>query len=76
MDALREHLVLSIRGGQAYIDFKKGLEGIQHDLRGVRPNKALHSVYDELEHMRRAQEDLLDFTLDPDWKPREWPAGF
>jgi len=76
MDAFREHLVLSLKGGQAFVDYKAGLEGIKPELRGVRPNKALHSVYEELEHMRRAQEDLLDFALDPDWKPKEWPTGF
>ncbi|HIH87798.1 TPA: hypothetical protein HA344_01145 [Candidatus Bathyarchaeota archaeon] len=76
MDAFREHLVLSLKGGQAFVDYKAGLDGIKPELRGVRPNKALHSVYEELEHMRRAQEDLLDFALDPDWKPKEWPMGF
>jgi hypothetical protein len=76
MDAFREHIVLSLKGGQAFVGYKKGLDGIKPELRGVRPNKALHSAYEELEHMRRAQEDLLDFALDPNWKPREWPSGF
>jgi hypothetical protein len=76
MDTFREHLVLSLKGGQAFVDYKAGLDGMKPELRGVRPNKALHSVYEELEHIRRAQKDLLDFALDPDWKPTEWPMGF
>jgi hypothetical protein len=76
MDALRDHLVKSLRGGQAFVPFNKALAGIRPELRNVRPNKALHSIYEELEHMRLAQKDLLDFALDPDWKPPKWPEGF
>lgn len=76
MDALREHLVKSLKGGQAFVPFKKALAGIRPELRNVRPNKELHSIYEELEHMRSAQKDLLDFALDPDWKPPKWPEDF
>ncbi len=76
MDVLREHLVKSLKGGQAFVPFKEALEGIRPELRNVRPNKELHSIYEELEHMRSAQKDLLDFALDPDWKPPKWPEDF
>jgi hypothetical protein len=76
MEGLREHLVKSLRGGQAFVPFKKALEGIRPELRSVRPRKELHSIYEELEHMRLAQKDLLDFALDPKWKPPKWPEMF
>ena len=76
MDALRDHLVKSLKGGQAFVPFNKALAGIRPELRNVRPNKELHSIYEELEHMRSAQKDLLDFALDPDWKPPKWPEDF
>jgi hypothetical protein len=76
MDALRDHLVKSLKGGQAFVPFNKALAGIRPELRNVRPNKELHSIYEELEHMRSAQKDLLDFALDPDWKPPRWPEDF
>jgi hypothetical protein len=76
MDALRDHLVKSLKGGQAFVPFEKALAGIRPELRNVRPNKELHSIYEELEHMRSAQKDLLDFALDPDWKPPKWPEDF
>jgi hypothetical protein len=76
MDVLREHLVKSLKGGQAFVPFKEALAGIRPELRNVRPNKELHSIYEELEHMRSAQKDLLDFALDPDWKPQKWPEDF
>lgn len=76
MDAFREHLVKSLRSGQAFVPFMKALEGVKPELRSVRPRKELHSVYEELEHMRLAQKDLLDFALNPDWKPPKWPEDF
>jgi hypothetical protein len=68
--------VKSLRGGQAFVSFKDALDGVKPELRNVRPRKELHSIYEELEHMRLAQKDLIDFALDPDWKPPSWPEGF
>lgn len=76
MDVLREHLVKSLRGGQAFVPYRKALEGIRPELRGVRPNDELHSIYEELEHMRICQEDLLYYALEPDWESPSWPDGF
>jgi hypothetical protein len=76
MDALREHLVNSLKGGQAFLPYRKALEGIDPECRSIKPNKELHSIYEELEHIRRAQKDLLDFALDPNWKPPNWPEAF
>jgi hypothetical protein len=76
MEVLREHLVKSLKGGQAFVPYRKALEGIRPELRGVRPNDELHSIYEELEHMRICQEDLLYYALEPDWESPNWPDGF
>jgi len=76
MDVLREQLAKSLVGGQAFVPFRRALDGVRPELRGVRPNESLHSIYEELEHMRICQEDLLYYALDPDWEsPRgSWPT--
>ena len=76
MEVLREQLVKALRGGQAFCSYEKGLKGIKPELRGVRPNERLHSIYEELEHMRLAQQDLLYYALEADWESPEWPEGF
>ena len=76
MDALREQLSKSLWGGQAFVPYKKALEGIKPELRNKKPNEKLHSIYQELEHMRRAQEDLLYYAIDDDWESPDWPEGF
>lgn len=76
MDVLRQHLVKSLNGGQAFVPFSKALESIRPELRNVRPREELHSVYEELEHMRIAQQDLLYFALEDEWESPVWPEGF
>jgi hypothetical protein len=73
---LREHLVKSLRGGQAFASFEKALSGVTPELINMRPSGTLHSVYEELEHMRIAQQDLLYYAFDEGWEPRPWPEGF
>jgi hypothetical protein len=76
MDVLREHLVRSLRGGQAFVSFEKALSKAKPDSINARLNGALHSIYEELEHMRLAQQDLLYYTFEEGWEPRQWPEGF
>jgi len=76
LEALRDQLAKSLKGGQAFLSYEKALEGIEPELRGVRPNEKLHSIYEELEHMRIAQQDLLYYALESDWESPEWPEGF
>jgi uncharacterized damage-inducible protein DinB len=73
---LRESLVELLRGGHAHVSAKKALAGVKPELRNARPADGLHSVWEELEHMRRAQEDILRYTLDPSWQSPEFPAGY
>jgi uncharacterized damage-inducible protein DinB len=73
---LREHLVELLRGGQAHVSPEKALTDIDPKLRSVAPARVLHSVWEELEHIRIAQEDILRYTLDASWKSPEWPSGY
>jgi uncharacterized damage-inducible protein DinB len=35
-----------------------------------------HTIWELLEHVRIAQEDILRYTLDPGWESPEWPDGY
>lgn len=74
--ALRSDLIELLRGGQAHITAKKALAGIEAEQRTVRPQDRIHSIYEELEHMRLCQEDILRYTLDATWKSPPWPDGY
>ena len=74
--ALRNHLIELLRGGQAHITVEKSLKGLKSEYRNIQPKDRIHSIYEEIEHMRIAQEDIIRYTRDPAWKSPYWPDGY
>ena len=72
---LRSALAELLTKGHAHATPQQALEGVDAKLRGKRP-KGLHSVWEELEHLRLAQEDILRYTVDPAWVSPAWPKGY
>jgi hypothetical protein len=73
---LRASLVKLLRGGNAYVKARKALDGVRPDLRTRNAGEGLHSIWEELEHIRIAQEDILQFTIDANWRSPKWPDGY
>src|SRR5436853_153234 len=74
--ALRKTVIEFVRGGSAHVSSEAALQKVNPKLRHVRPADAAHSVWEELEHIRIAQEDILRYTLDANWQSPDWPAGY
>src|ERR1700734_2130487 len=74
--ALREQLGKALDWREAHADWKQALAGLDPAHRGVRPPGSPHSVWDLLEHVRLAQRDILDFTVNPKHVSPDWPAGY
>jgi uncharacterized damage-inducible protein DinB len=74
--ALREQLGKVLSWREAHADWKQALAGLDTAHRGVRPAGSPHSVWDLLEHVRLAQRDILDFTLEPKHVSPDWPSGY
>jgi hypothetical protein len=74
--ALREHLVKLLKGGDAHADFEKAIHRFPVEARGKRPKGAEHSPWEVLEHLRIALWDILDFSRNPNYKAREWPREY
>ena len=74
--ALRKDLIELLGGGQAHSTLEEVLKGLTPELCNRQPQKGIRSVYEELEHVRLAQEDILRYTLDPLWESPEWPDEF
>lgn len=73
---LREQLVKLLKAGEAHANAEAALAGVSPEVRSVRPAANVHSVWEELEHLRLAQEDILRYTIDASWKSPEWPEGY
>lgn len=74
--ALRKNLAELLRGGQAHTELEQALKNIDPAKRNVRPAGLPHSIWEELEHMRLAQEDILRYTLDANWQSPAFPEGY
>ena len=74
--SLREHLANLLKMEGAHIAFDDAVIDFPAHLRGVKPKGAPHSAWQLLEHMRIAQEDILDFSRNPDYKEKKFPDDY
>ena len=73
---LRRQVVDLLRGGGAHLGWDEALDGLRPGHRAKAPRPGLHSVWQLVEHVRIAQEDILRYTLEPGWKSPKWPDGY
>src|SRR5215217_8063603 len=76
-DALRAHLVRLLDWDEAHASFDKAVAGLPIDTRGARAPGFEHSPWQLLEHLRIAQADILDFSVNPSYvHDRTWPDDY
>ena len=75
-DPLRTHLnnLLLMKG--AHLSFREAVADFPVPLRGKKLRGAPHTAWQLLEHMRMAQEDILDFSRNPDYQERKFPDDY
>ena len=77
MTAIRDHLVRVLDWEEAHVGFDKAVDGIPDDKRGAQPPGFEHSPWQLLEHIRLAQEDILDFCVNPRYQhTMKWPDDY
>jgi hypothetical protein len=74
--SLRKHLDNLLRMDGAHLAFEEAVAGFPAKLRGVKPAGAPHSAWELLEHMRIAQEDILDFSRNPKYREKTFPGEY
>ena len=75
--ALRDHLVRVLDWEDAHVTLDRAVEGIPADRRGARASGFEHSPWQLLEHIRIAQEDILDFCVNPSYThARRFPDDY
>ncbi|MFP4106679.1 MAG: DinB family protein [Phycisphaerae bacterium] len=74
---LRDHVRYVLEGGGAHMGPADVLKDIPPELRGGKPEGLPYTPWRLLEHMRIAQHDILEYTLDPaGWESPDWPDGY
>ncbi|MBZ5619601.1 MAG: DinB family protein [Acidobacteriia bacterium] len=74
--ASREQLIQVLRGGHAHATFDDVIRDFPGDRIGVRPAGAPHSAWELLEHLRIAQNDILQFSRSAEHVSPKWPDGY
>ena len=80
-DPLRAQLVRLLDWEEAHVGFDKAVDGIPADRQGASAGGFEHTPWQLVEHMRVAQNDLLDFCVNARyvhalrWPEDYWPAS-
>jgi uncharacterized damage-inducible protein DinB len=74
--SLRDQLIQLLRGGGAHVDLFAALKDFPPKLYGAKPEKALHSAWQLLEHLRIALRDLWEFSTNPEYVEKKWPDDY
>jgi len=75
--ALRDHLERVLDWEDAHVGFDTAAKGISPEKRGCRAAGFEHSPWELVEHIRIAQEDILDFCVNAAYQhARHWPDDY
>lgn len=75
-DALREHLSKVLDWQDAHATFDAAVDGLAPELRGAVPDALPYSPWQLVEHIRIAQEDILDFSRNSEYGEKKWPHDY
>ena len=76
-DSLRAQLVRLLDWEEAHVGFDRAVADIPIDKRGAQPPGCEHSPWQLLEHMRIAQQDILDFSVNRTYAHNlTWPDDY
>lgn len=76
-DALRDHLARVLDWEDAHVSLDAAVDAMPAEARGLRPSGIEYSAWQLVEHIRLAQEDILDFCRSPDYEHRmAWPEDY
>jgi hypothetical protein len=73
---IREQLRRLLAWEDAHVGFDKAIADIPSVLRGKQPAGLPYSAWQLLEHLRRAQRDILDFCRNSNYEEPNWPDDY
>src|SRR5215469_6249713 len=74
--SLRQHIINLLTKAEAHLDATSELKNFPQKLRGRKPEGAPYTPWQLLEHMRIAQWDILQFSIDAKHESPKWPEGY
>lgn len=75
-DSWRTIIASALDWEEAHAKFDSAIANLPPELRGLRPDRFPHSIWELVDHIRRAQHDLLDFCRNPNYQAPAWPRDY
>jgi hypothetical protein len=72
----REQLLNYLTGRHAHASFDDALNGFPIKLINTKPANSPYTFWELLEHIRRTQNDIVDFIQNPNYKDKSWPQDY
>jgi uncharacterized damage-inducible protein DinB len=74
--SLRQQLAQLLQTSFAHADLYKALEHLDFNSLGTKLPHLPYTIWQLVEHIRIAQQDILDFSENKNYKPLKWPEGY
>lgn len=74
--ALRDELIFQLTKGHAHMGFLDAVADFSEEKMNEKFTNGEYTFWHLLEHIRRTQNDILEFMVNPDYKEREWPKDY
>src|SRR3954452_10945395 len=71
-----KELATLLTKSHAHVSFDDAIKNIPFDDLGRKPNNVPYSIWQQVEHIRIAQKDILDFSLNKSYKELAWPDDY
>lgn len=75
-NVLREHLLELLHGGNAHMSYDEAIADYPQDRINEKFPNGQYSAWALLEHVRLAQEDIIAFIQDEDYREKSWPEDY
>jgi len=73
---LKKELATLLTKSGAHVSFDDAINNIPFDDLGKKPSNVPYSIWQQVEHIRIAQKDILDFSVNNNYKELNWPDDY
>lgn len=74
--SIRELLLEQLDGRNAHVDFSQAVQGLTFKQAGIKVEGVPHTVWELIEHIRIAQDDIFEFCRNSDYEELDWPDDY
>ncbi len=69
-------LLEQLEGENAHASFDQAVQGLSYKQTGIKVEDVPHTIWELIEHIRLAQDDILEFCQNPRYEALDWPDDY